>query len=235
MSRALSNRAATTVLRAVTRVLWGDPPFLIEEIVDHLGAGGAIKWFARNLPSYEDTMKRWGPLRTHLLCVEASLLNGCSYCIHAHAYAFELHYFKQTDALFPLDEHAIIALRDKPDEELKRALNEALHQSKVAGEAELFELLFSQKFSTAPPASDAEVRIRHLLQMFEMLNFCGIDRRVPFDHAHDPINKDRELKLRYAEARLAAGRPSAAPHAGLRGAPASASRQPGTSSSKETA
>jgi len=206
VSRPLSKRAATTVLRGITRMLWGDPPFLIDEIVDHLGAGGAIKWFAGNLPNYEDTMKKWGPLRTHLLCVEASLLNGCSYCIHAHAYAFELHYFKQSGALFPLDEHAIVALRDKPDDELKVALNAALRASEVPDEAELFEQLWTQKFSSKPPESDAELRIRHLLSMFEMLNFCGIDRQVPFDHAHDPINKDRELKRRYAEARLGVGK-----------------------------
>jgi hypothetical protein len=208
VKRPLSNRAATTVLRGLTRMLWGDPPFLIEEIVDHLGGAAALKWFMTNLPTYESTMKLWGPLRTHLLCVEASLLNGCSYCIHAHAYAFQLHYFKQTGALFPLDEHGVIALRDKSDEGLKASLNEALARSAVPEEAALFERLWQQKFDSAEPADDTERRIRHLLSMFEMLNFCGIDRQVPFDHAHDPINKDQDLKRRYAEARLAVALPS---------------------------
>jgi hypothetical protein len=203
VTRPLGKRAATGVLRGLTRLLWGDPPFLIEEIVDHLGAGAALKWFMKNLPTYESSMKLWGPLRTHLLCIEASLLNGCSYCIHAHAYAFQLHYFKQTGSLFPLDEHAVVALRDKTDTELKTSLNAAIQASAVPEEATLFEQLWAQKFSTAAAADDTERRIRHLLSMFEMLNFCGIERQVPFDHAHDPINKDRELKRRYAEARLA--------------------------------
>ncbi len=203
MKRSLSKRAATGILRTLTSLLWGSPPFLLEEIVDHLGPGPALKWFAKNLPNYEDTMKKWGPIRTHLLCLEASLLNGCSYCVHAHAYAFQLHYFKQKNALFPLDEHALIALRDNNDEELKSALRAALLASQVPEDAELLDELWEQKFSSGPAQTDSERRIRHILQMFEMLNFCGIDRRVSFDHAHDPINKDQALRRKYAAARLA--------------------------------
>ena len=44
----------------------------------------------------------------------------------------------------------------------------------------------------------------HLIAMFDVLNYCAIDARTSIDQAHDPINKDEELKLRYAEARLAA-------------------------------
>lgn len=203
MKRSLSKRAAAAVLRGLTGKLWGQPPFLIEEIVDHLGAASAIRWFVANLPTYEGTMKKWGPVRTHLLCVEASLLNGCSYCTHAHIYAFQLHYFKETGKLFSLDEHEVIALREKPDAEFKATLEEALRSSDVSEEAALFDQLYKRKFAWAPPVDDTERRIDHLLSMFETLNFCGIDRQVPFDHAHDPINKDEDLKRRYAEARLA--------------------------------
>jgi hypothetical protein len=202
VKRSLSKRAATGVLRGLTGALWGDAPFLIEEIVDHLGAAAALRWFMANLPTYESTMKKWGPMRTHLLCVEASLLNGCSYCMHAHAYAFQLHYFKETGKLFSLDEHQVIALRDRPDDELKATLQGALRASEVPSEADLFDQLWARKFLWAPPKDDTERRIDHLLKMFETLNFCGIDRQVPFDHAHDPINKDVHLKRRYAEARL---------------------------------
>lgn len=201
MSGTLSQRMAVGILRGLTTKIWGAPPFLLPQIVEHLGPFGALAWFAKNLPEYEAILKAWGPLRTHLLCVEASLLNGCSYCVHAHAYAFELHYFRDKQRLFPLDEHALIALRDGSDDELRQALKAALIAGQMPEEEALFDRLWRLKLG-GEPGDDTDRRITHLLQMFEMLNFCGISSRTPFDHAHDPINKDDELKLRYAEARL---------------------------------
>lgn len=201
MSASLSQRMAVSILRGLTTKIWGAPPFLLPQIVEHLGPFGALSWFAKNLPEYEAILKDWGPLRTHLLCVEASLLNGCSYCVHAHAYAFQLHYFREKSRLFPLDEHELIALRDGSDAELRDAVKAALVAGQMPEEEPLFDRLWRLKFE-GEPADDTDRRIGHLLKMFEMLNFCGINSRTPFDHAHDPINKDAALKLRYAEARL---------------------------------
>ncbi len=201
MSGSLPQRMAVGILRGLTTKIWGAPPFLLPQIVEHLGPFGALSWFAKNLPEYEAILKDWGPLRTHLLCVEASLLNGCSYCVHAHAYAFQLHYFRDKGRLFPLDEHQLIALRDGSDAELRDAVKAALVAGQMPEEEALFDRLWRLKLE-GEPADDTDRRIGHLLKMFEMLNFCGINSRTPFDHAHDPINKDAELKLRYAEARL---------------------------------
>jgi hypothetical protein len=197
----VGQRLATGLLGGITRMLWGTPPLLLPEIVEHLGAFGALRWFAKNLPEYEAILKDWGPLRTHLLCIEASLLNGCSYCIHAHAYAFELYYFREKQRLFPLDEHQLVELRDGSDSELERTLKTALREADLKDEEALFDRLLALQFE-GKAVDVADRRILHLLKMFEMLNFCGIDSRTPFDHAHDRINKDTELKLRYAEARL---------------------------------
>jgi hypothetical protein len=195
---------AVGILRRITTTLWGVPPLLLPEIVAHLGPFGALSWFAKMLPPYEKTLKDWGSVRTHLLCVEASLLNGCSYCIHAHAYAFQLYYFKEKHQLFPLDEHALVALRDGSDEEARAAVKSALSASQMPEDEALFDRLWQLKFDpTLDGVTDTDRRIRHILRMFEMLNFCGVDSQMPFDHAHDPINKDTELKERYARARLA--------------------------------
>ncbi len=204
MSGSLSQRMAVGILRGLTTKIWGAPPLLLPQIVEHLGPFGALSWFAKNLPEYEAILKDWGPLRTHLLCVEASLLNGCSYCVHAHAYAFQLHYFRDKGRLFPLDEHELIALRDGSDAELRDAVKAALVAGQMPEEEALFDRLWRLKLE-GEPADDTDRRIGHLLKMFEMLNFCGINSRTPFDHAHDPINKDAEIKLRYAEARLSQG------------------------------
>jgi hypothetical protein len=202
-SASLTQRMAIGLLRGVTKTLWGAPPFLLPQIVEHLGAFGALSWFAKNLPEYEAILKDWGPIRTHLLCVEASLLNGCSYCTHAHAYAFELYYFREKGRLFALDEHELIALRDGTDAELCATLEAALIGGDLHDERPLLARILRLKLDQAKPADRTDERIGHLLKMFEMLNFCGIASQTPFDHAHDPINKDAALKLRYAEARLA--------------------------------
>jgi hypothetical protein len=203
VSGTLSQRMAVGVLRRITTTLWGAPPLLLPQIVEHLGAFGALGWFVRNLPEYESILKQWGPLRTHLLCVEASLLNGCSYCTHAHAYAFQLHYFRAKERLFPLDEHELVGLRDCSDAELRVALKQALSAAGLGEDEQLFDRLWQLKLEHAQATDETDRRICHLLRMFEMLNFCGIDAQTPADHAHDPINKDAALKLRYAEARLA--------------------------------
>ena len=199
----LRKRAAVAILRRLTTLLWGSPPLLLPEIVEHLGAMGALGWFAKNLPRYELLMKKWGPLRTHLLCIEASLLNGCSYCIHAHAYAFQLHYFRREGRLFPIDEHGVIALRAQKDDALRSIWKDTLAHAGLDDECVLFDRLWRLKLEGETPRDEVSSGIHHILNMFEMLNFCGMSAQTPFDHAHDAINKDEALKKRYAEARLA--------------------------------
>ena len=200
-------RTSVAILQGLTTMLWGHPPLLLPEIVEHLGGAGALSWFLKNLPRYESLMKVWGPLRTHLLCIEASLVNGCSYCTYAHAYAFQLHYFKREGRLFPIDEHGMVALRESDDDALRARWQEALTEAGLDEEQKLFDRLWRIKFEGEPASDKVGAGIRHILNMFEMLNFCGVIAQTPFDHAHDPINKDEALKKKYAEARLAAGSP----------------------------
>jgi hypothetical protein len=193
---------ATGLLLRVTRSLWGLPPNLIAEIVERLGALGSLAWFVQNLPRYELTMKVWGPLRTHAACLGASLMNGCSYCVYAHSYAFELYYFRERGELFPFDEHQIVALRDKSDVELRKVLDDAFRATRLTVEANDLATLCALKFSERMPHGRDERRLAHILQMFDILNYCGLDSLATFDEAHDPINKDAALRARYAEARL---------------------------------
>jgi hypothetical protein len=198
----LLQRIAARIIRGKAAREWGVPPNLMNEIVMRLGGFGALRWFARNLPRYEDTLKHWGPLRTHLVCIEASLANGCAYCTHAHAYAFELAYFQQRNSLFPLDEHEITQLRNGSDEERHATLKAALQQATLADEIPVLDHVWRLKSENGVAATDEERRMKHLLEMFDVLNYCAIDSRTELDEAHDPINKDEALKLRYAEARL---------------------------------
>jgi hypothetical protein len=65
--------------------------------------------------------------------------------------------------------------------------------------------LYALKLEGAEP-TPADANLVHAIQMYDMLNLCAIEGQLELDDAHDVINKNTELKQRYAEARLAAGR-----------------------------
>ncbi len=184
------------------RHLWGFSPALMPRIVERLGPVGALRWMARNMPQYDKAMEKLGPLRCHLACVAASLTNGCAYCAYGHARPFLLYYFRDHGALFPLDEHGLIGLSHVADEELNERLEQALSQAGLPQEIEMVRRIRALKLDGDLPRSEEDRHLAHLIQMFDVLNACGIERLVPFDDGHDPISKDTELKARYAQARL---------------------------------
>ncbi len=196
MAAPLGQRIATWVLEHVGSFLWGFEPRLMSYIVARLGAFGALRWFVANMPGYERTLAALGPLPTHLAALEISIFNGCAYCIYGHALAFELHYLREKDRLFPLDEHALIALAGQEPEQQRKALSDAL----VAAGLEALTGLYDdvRAIWEGKPGDPA---LEHLVRMFAVLNACGIEGRVEPDEAHDPINQDRELRRRYAELR----------------------------------
>lgn len=193
---SVTKRLAVAVLEGTASRLWGFPPRLMPHIVDELGALRALGWFVANMPRYESTRTQLGPLQTHVLSVAISLLNGCPYCTYAHAYPLQLLYLRDYGRLFPLDEHAIVALHRLGIDELLEQLRAALRQ------AALHELLptldrMIELRAGAPARGEHDERLQHLLRMFGVLNACGIKGDVQRDQAHDPINKDAQLWARY--------------------------------------
>jgi len=193
---SLTERTASAVLEALGKRLWGFAPGLMPEIVAQLGPARALAWFVRNMPRYEQTRSELGALRTHLLALEISLLNGCPYCTFGHALAFELLYLKQHDQLFPVDEHGFVALHGSGEALLERRLREALLAAGLGDEVPWLERLLELRAGAAPDTAH-DARVVHLLEMFSVLNTCGIRGRVAPDQAHDPVNKDKHLKDRY--------------------------------------
>jgi hypothetical protein len=195
-------KLAAWVLGQIGRHLWGFAPVLMPRIVERMGPVGAVRWMGKNMPEYERILKTMGPIRCHLACMVASLLNGCAYCAYGHARPIQLYYFRDRGALFPLDEHELIALSHVEDQELSSRLEQALEAAGMREEISLIRRLRALKFDGAVPESEEDRRLVHLLHMFEVLNSCGIDRLVPWDDAHDPVYRDKELQARYAQARL---------------------------------
>jgi hypothetical protein len=178
------------------------------EIAARLGPVGALAWFAKNMPRYERMLKELGPLTGHLLCIRASLYLGCPYCIYGHARAFELHYFKKNDRLFPIDAHHFLDLRLLDDAKIEARLKSVLTEAGMEAELPRLQRMWQLKYEGATPAGGDDAHLNQVVQMFEVLNFCAMDSATPLDDAHDPIQKDTMLKERYALARLRSAAPA---------------------------
>jgi hypothetical protein len=205
VASAALERRATAVLEGIGKRLWGFPPRLMGPIVVQLGPIRALWWFVSNMPRYERTLKMFGGIRTHLLCLAISLINGCSYCTFGHAYALELVYLRDHGRLFPLDEHAIGALRGLPPAALRyRLVNAVLEAGLHADVPWLDRAIVLALGEDRRPTDRDDVRVAHLVRMFAVLNEVGVTSRIAPDEAHDPLNKDSAFKQRYAGLRAAA-------------------------------
>jgi len=200
------NRFTTWFVSLYPRKKWGLAENILSKyLVENLGPLGALRWTMQNGPRADRTVKEWGGMRANLLFAMASLLNGCSYCLFAHARAFELYYFEKHDKLFPLDQHDFLSLIPLTDQASRERLEQALTAAGLSSEIETFRRLYALKLEGATPRPGDE-NLVHAIQMYDMLNYCSIEGQIELDDAHDIINKNQELKTRYAAARLAMGR-----------------------------
>ncbi|GAA5163890.1 hypothetical protein GCM10023321_51520 [Pseudonocardia eucalypti] len=195
------DRLASAVLATIPRLLWGFTPALMPEIVRRFGPVGAVAWFLPNMRRYERTRRAFGPLRTHLLATAISLRNGCHYCASGHAGAIELIFLRDRDELFPLDERAIADLAGTAPDRLRATLAGALTEAGLAAELPYLDRAFALLDGTRQPADPDDERIAQLIELFAVLNACGIAGQVPPDQVHDQVNRDRAAKRRYARLR----------------------------------
>jgi hypothetical protein len=103
----------------------------------------------------------------------------------------------QYGQLFPLDEHAIVALHSLEPAVMRAQLDVALSEAGIGEERAHLDRVTAALEAPASRAEGDDARIQHLIKMFAVLNTCAINGRVPPDEAHDPINKDLALKARY--------------------------------------
>lgn len=198
----ISQCIAVKILESIGSHLWGFKPNSMRHFVLEYGALESVVFFAKYMPKYERILRKWGPIRTHIVSTALSTLQGCEYCIHGHAYALQLQYFKQTNTLFPLDESALAELHALPDKEILKHFSDALIEVDLAGEIDLLNKInVLREQAPSGPQSQEDEYLLHLMDMFSMLNSCGIKYQVVPDGAHDPINKDKQLREHYAAVR----------------------------------
>jgi hypothetical protein len=156
------------------------------------------------MPRYERTLRVLGPLRTHMACTLISLHNGCRYCSFGHAYAMELLYLEERGTLLPLDARAASEWIGLERAELRRRMIDVLQRADLHGEVLWVDRTLALASGSERPVEANEARIAHLVSMFAVLNKVGIAADVEPDEAHDPINKNHELKARHTALRRSA-------------------------------
>lgn len=201
----VTNNVSQSILEFIGSSLWGFKPNLMEDIVGQNGGISSVAWFARNMPTYERILKDWGPIRTHLLASEISVLNGCPYCTYGHMYAMQLHYLQNNDTLMSVSEDEFVGWHGLSEIEKIDKIQSFILDNDLETELPLFERMLELKAGNGSNDSKADRYISHLIQMFAYLNECGIVGETDSDEAHDPINQNFELKERYAQLRGQAG------------------------------
>lgn len=206
MSDGVAAKIATGILVFMGRKKWGLSAAIFPFIVRRLGPLGALRWASKNIPKYEVALAELGPVHGNLAFTLASLLNGCAYCVYAHGRAFQLHFFKETGRVFPLEENELVDMRALTDLEIGQRLEVALKQANMPQELGLLERLMELKFRGAQAKNKEDEHLLHAIQMYDVLNYCAISGEVEIDDVHDAIYRDEETKARYAEARLSAAK-----------------------------
>ncbi|GAA5156316.1 hypothetical protein GCM10023321_31830 [Pseudonocardia eucalypti] len=206
MAAQASVHAVTLLLEATCKLLWGFRPRLFAPAVAQLGAWHALAWFCRNMPRYQHTLATFGPVRTHLLCVAISLVNGCQYCTYGHSHALELAYLREHDRLFPLDELDFQRLCGLPPAAVRHDLVGAAQQAGLHWDVRHLERTLTLAGGPDPrPTDEDDLRLVHLVRMFGVLNSVGVRNKVAPDQAHSPLNRDHLLTRRYGALRATAG------------------------------
>ncbi|MEJ8280992.1 hypothetical protein [Pseudonocardia spirodelae] len=193
------------VVRVVGRActaLWGHTPGVIPAMVDAMGSGPALRWFALNFPRLLVTLHVLGPVRTHLAGLTISLVNGCAYCAYGRAHALELIHLRDRDRLFPLDAHTLAGWHGLPPRELRRRLRAVLEEAGLHAEVLWVDRTLALLDGGAPIDS-AERRIAHLCRMVGTMNAIAVAAGTVPDGAHDPVGKDTALRARLAAAQRA--------------------------------
>ena len=203
MTRRRLEGAAVWVLGEISRRRWGFRPSILPDIVEHLGPIRGARWLARSAGVYDSTSRALGSVRTHLVCMTVSQLNGDSYSAYGHAYAMELIYLRRYDRLFPVDAEAMAGWAGLPRAELRGRLRDALNGTDLQVELMWVDRTLAFVEGSQPPIDEDERRVAQLVDIANIFNAISVATRPPHDQAFSPINKDVRLKTRLAALRAA--------------------------------
>jgi len=210
--RLVPDSLGVNTLKGVSDRVWGVRANVMDDVVAAYGTVRSMWWFGRSMSRYDKIRAEWGPLRTNLVVTTLALIRGCRYHTVSHGSAFQLHYFQLAAEswpdepeqwLFPLTDDDLLALLGADADTIVSVLDHALTEAGLPDEVPWLHRLLEVRASGKAANAD-DKRLRHLIRMFDRLIVVAKAATTEPDEAHDPINRDRDLRRRYDEARAAA-------------------------------
>ena len=193
-----------TVGMVYSKLNYGDwCPEFAEEMVRILGTDGFMEWGKNAGAAQEANTRIFGATNAQLLTGMVAMLNGCTYCGKGHIYAANVHHFKETGELLPLDELAIYWLQRQRDEEILAYLRDAFQGEAHKERLRLLERLYEIKGGHAEPEGEEDHALAGINGAWDWATECTITLKIVDVPVLDNIGKDRKLVAAYNEARAA--------------------------------
>ncbi|MCB9700717.1 MAG: hypothetical protein H6711_02365 [Myxococcales bacterium] len=202
-------RTFVSAMRALTKLSAGyDMGPIQEEMVRTHGYRGTLRLMKLGADITTTLARSVGDYTAQTLIGVAALWNGCRYCVIGHIYSANLHYFKESGRLGPLDEDSLIDLMYMTDEESFAVLKDTFAGPEHARTWHLIERMYQLRFRDLDPAEGEDELLKATIAYWEWLNECtiilGIDAKPGSVPALGYMRPTQELVDGYDKARRAA-------------------------------
>jgi len=206
---SLFQRSFVSAMRALTRVSAGyDMGPIQEEMVRIHGMRGTLRLMKLGAEVTSTLTGAVGDYTAQTLIGIAALWNGCRYCVIGHIYSANLHMFKETGNVGPLDEESLIDLMYMTDTESYEALAKSFSGPEDAELWRLIDRMFQLRFHDLTPREGNDDLLKATLAYWEWLNECtiilGVDAKPGRVPALGYMRPAAELIQKYDKARKAA-------------------------------
>ena len=171
----LVQRSFISAMRALTRLSAGyDMGPIHEEMVRIHGVRGSLRLIKLGAEITSTLSRAVGDYTAQTLIGVAALWNGCRYCVIGHVYSANLHYYKETGKVGPLDEESLIDLMYMTDEESYDALALVFSDPAQAATWRLLDRMYQLRFRELTPREGEDELLKATLAYWEWLNECTI-------------------------------------------------------------
>jgi hypothetical protein len=179
------------------------------ELLRTLGFARMMEFAKLSEPIMEEAVRVFGERDSQALCGMSALFNGCPYCSVGHLLAANLLHLREKDALFPLDEQDVPALRRMRDADIVTQVRQRLSATEPRLLARI-ERALALRDETRVAEGEEDAALRALGGLWSIITECSVQFEVPASTIPplDKIAKDKALRARYAALRSEAKRPA---------------------------
>lgn len=180
-------------------------PGMVDEVFKTLGVRGFFRQVGTAGKLVKQLESTFGIYNTQSLIGLASMMLGCGFCGYGHTLAGALLTYRDKGILHPIHPGSLSEMYELTDLEIRERLLELLKGDAFGYLGELAVRMQDIQHHRVTPESKEDYLLEGCLWMWRWTTECTIIEGVhiqPDDsYAIHPINRDKELRARYDEAR----------------------------------